>query len=538
MGTATRASADDLEASFDQETARALRVWAGSVNRRVSVPSRPWSGAGHSGALLAAVTLGPADTSAPGAVQKLIVKVCPAGLSADETRRHQAAWDSAPQFAKRHLVRQPYPPYPIGDGRSLMFQEIAGSLEEVTPLSLLPSSHRPAVLGETARLVLAEWNRRGPLQYTMSAAEYIRTELRGGLAAIESAQGWMRAAGLLDQGCDWIQIQEDEHLGVLPNPLSLAGPDSVISAVDIDYLAGNTHGDLHLANVLVPAPSRRGPRLAKIRLVDLSAYSGNAPLTRNIVTLMLSALLSVVDKLPQDQAEALLDYVVTPLESFPVLFPKLYAEAVWSIYKPGADFVGSLGDEWRAQYLLSLAAHALIHSCYENAGAVGRWWYFRLAARAGAAFLASLSAPPAPGYPRRLKPPEELAGEPSPHLHVGRRHVGGAPRSTGPLVMMPPYPGPMIERSKLIEQVIGLLRRSPQPGRTGCGLGRHRGIRQDGAGAADLRARRDSAAISGRNPLGRHRGTRSWRGAGEQDQRLVRDCVGTSSNLVRARGGG
>ena len=321
METATHASADDLEASFDQETARALRAWAGSVNRRVSVPSRPWSGAGHSGALLAAIMLGPADTSAPGRVQKLIVKVCPAGLSAEETRRHQAAWDSAPQFAKRHLVRPAVPPYPIGDGRSLMFQEIAGSLQEVTPLSLLASSHRPAVLGETARLVLAEWNTRGPLQYTTSASEYVRMELGDGLAATGPAHRWRDAAGLLDQGCDWIRTQEDQHFGVLPNPLILARPDSVISTVNVDYLAGNTHGDLHLANVLVPAPSRRGPRLAKIRLVDLSAYSGNAPLTRDIVTLMLSALLSVVDKLPQDQAEALLDYVVTPQDIVPHPIP-------------------------------------------------------------------------------------------------------------------------------------------------------------------------------------------------------------------------
>lgn len=458
MGTATHASADDLEASFDQETARALRAWAGSMNRRVSVPSRPWSGAGHSGAQLAAVMLGPADTSAPGRVQKLIVKVCPAGLSAEETRRHQAAWDSSAEFAKRHLVRQPYPPYPMGDGRSLMFQEIAGSLQEVTPLSLLPSSHRPAVLRETARLVLAEWNTRGPLQYTTSATDYLRMELRDGLAATGPAHHWTGAVGPLDQDCEWIRTREDQHLGVLPNPLSLAGPDSVISAVNVDYLAGNTHGDLHLANVLVPAPPRRGPRLAKIRLVDLSAYSENAPLTRDLVTLMLSALLSVVDKLPPDQAEALLDYVVTPQESFPTLFPQLYAEVVWSIYKPGVDFAGSLGDEWRAQYLLSLAAHALIHSSYDNAGASGRWWYFRLAARAGAAFLASLPASPAPGYPRLVKPPDELAVEPSPHPQAGRHHIGGAPRSTGPLVMMPPYSGPMIERPRLIEQVIGLLR--------------------------------------------------------------------------------
>jgi hypothetical protein len=438
--TAPRRPVDDLEAGFDQDTARALRAWADRLNRSVSLPSRPWRGAGHTGALVGAIVLGPADAATAGKIEKLIVKVSPAGRSADEeTRRHEAAWQSNPGFAQRHLVRQPYPPHPIGDGRLLMFQAIAGNLREITPASLLPVGHRPAVLGETTRLVLDEWNDRGLRRRTASAAEYLRIELREVLAG---------AAVVPD--ADWIRTERDSSADALPNPTRLAAPDSLISGVDIDYLAGHAHGDLHLANVLVPLPPGRAPVLGDIQLIDNQTYSDNAPLTRDPVTLMLSALLTIVGTLPDDQAERLMDYVVNPREEFPVLLPPIYAEMIWSTYLPGINFAGSMGEEWRAQYLLSLVAHALAHSSFENAGLAGRWWYFRLAARAGAAFLADLPDSPALGPAHLIESADLIESA------AGKR--AREVRLRPPVVMSPFYGEPMIERSALIEQVIGLLR--------------------------------------------------------------------------------
>ncbi|MUN36473.1 NB-ARC domain-containing protein [Actinomadura litoris] len=451
MGTASRTTADDLEASFDRATARALRRWARSLNRTVTVPRRPWRGAGHSGALLAAVILGSAEPDAARRPEKLIVKVCPRALSEEETRRHEHAWQSHPAFAERHLVRQPYAPHPIGDGRSLMFQRIAGRLEEIAPLSLLGAERRPVLLRRTTRVVLDEWNGAGPLLACADADAYLRAETRHSA----NDDTWLDEVGLSDRDSAWISLGTG---GAVPNPVHLLGPDSIIAGVQIDYLQGHAHGDLHLANVLAPVSTGQRSRLSDLRFVDLSAYAPDAPLTRDPVTLMLSALLPVVGALPEDQAEELLRHVVSPRRAFPALLPAAYADAVWAIHEPGMAFAGSLGDEWRTQYLLSVTAHALVHSTYDNAGAAGRWWFVRLAAGAASAFAAANDLVPPRHAPGAEPPPVDDAGRRAGQDVTSRTGRDAATPLRDTLIMLPPYPGPVIERLELIEQVIAVLR--------------------------------------------------------------------------------
>ncbi len=389
-------SRDDLGSSFDEKVAKALREWAAGLGGRVALPSSPWRREGqHTGAVLVAIVL-----DAPNPPKgKMIVKVCPPGHHVEEAADHLlAVAESPPPFAARHLVEQLYPRYPVGDDRFLIFQGIAGdSLVDCQPVSHpeLPAEALVAVCGQVARALLNEWNqansnvRRG----TVQAGTYLQAELAEALEAGRSARRWADAVGGLTPGTSWVITAEDHALGPMPNPYRLVAGDPVVDR-RIDYLYGRSHGDLHTDNVLIPWQRPRRPQPAAFWLIDLAGYRSDAPLTRDPVALLLSVIAREMPPKPADQ-QALLDFVVTPHKQPPLSITR-QGKAVWAVYEPGPRFAGRWLDEWRDQYLLSLLATALLYTSFENIGPDGRWWCFRLAARAGREFLTRRNVDPPP----------------------------------------------------------------------------------------------------------------------------------------------
>src|SRR5262245_13022943 len=371
-----------LAACFDDAVCAAIAEWTEGTARPVWLPSRRWRRSGYTGSELVAVVVGGVRGPYGRGGEKLVLKVCPPGRFAAETSRHEEAWASNVDFAERHFVRQRFTRYPVRDGRFLMFQEMAGNLSEIRTLSALPDDQRPAALRYATDMILTDWNRALKEPRTTTVADYFRMEIGAALDETRSARRWAEAAGIVNPPVGWILIDEDQECCPLPNPI--LDPDAAfgIGNREIDYLVGLAHGDLHLDNLLVRAPKGRPPRLAKMQVIDLSGFQAEAPITRDPVTLMLSALLHAVPDLPGDQAEALLSYVVSPEAEAPHRLPRVLADTVWSIYQTAADAAGTWYDEWRAQYLLSLQAQALLYTSYDNARVRGRWWYFRLAARA------------------------------------------------------------------------------------------------------------------------------------------------------------
>lgn len=125
-----------------------LTDWAREEGLTALYVRRPlWSvpGRSYTGASLLAVECAPP-------ARMLIVKVLPAGASAREPEALSAALDAAPDFARRHLVGQPFPARDLPDGRTLMFQEAAGdSLRDSAPLGSLDGEETDRVLAEVVR---------------------------------------------------------------------------------------------------------------------------------------------------------------------------------------------------------------------------------------------------------------------------------------------------------------------------------------------------------------------------------------------------
>ena len=401
--------ADELAAYFDTAVAAALRDWEEGSRGEVSLPRSRWRAKGYTAAELAAIVV-----ALPGqGPQKLIVKVHPGGRYARETGRHAEAIATSGVFAEQHLVRQPFLRHPVGDGRYLMFQDIAGGdLLESRPLSELPAEGLVAVCDQVARSLLEDWNDQGWRKLSSTAAAYVAAELKD-LDEEGSARRWGEPFSLLDPSCDCVTTDEDGDSRTMPNPYRLASEQSLANEISIDYLAGRSHGDLHLDNVLVL--QRLSERLQPERfwLIDLSGYSSSAPLTRDPVMLMLS-IVSKEFPMSPGQQDALIDFVITPRvpEQAPYALTRALRDTVWAIYERGRGWARGQGwgGEWRAQYLLSVLSTALLYTSFDRVHAEGQRWFFRLAARAGAAFLKEQSVPLPPTTPCHIGPGPPSAG--------------------------------------------------------------------------------------------------------------------------------
>ncbi|WP_203906050.1 FxSxx-COOH system tetratricopeptide repeat protein [Rhizocola hellebori] len=333
--------------------------------------------------MLAAVnvsTLGDPDV-------KVIVKVCPPGPYAREPTAHrQAKASSSATFYAAHLVEQIYSAHPINGGGMLMFQEIATATLDGVPLSQVPDDHLARSCGIVVHGLLAEWNSARIRTSDTTVGAFLQGELRGALNSGGSVHALAKHVRLLEPEARWIlDAGRDGH--PLPNPAMMASDPALGAHLKFDVIRGPAHGDLHLENVLIPQEyGQFEPQ--KFRLVDLSTFEDDAPVTRDPVTLMLSVIAPSVSELRADEQEALLDFVLEPWPPTPPRLSTLMAHILEVIYRTGNEAIKAmrLGD-WRSQYLLSVQATATLFTSFESVGEAGRWWFLRLAARAGAAFL-------------------------------------------------------------------------------------------------------------------------------------------------------
>lgn len=312
--------------------------------------------------------------------EQLYVKVLPADQAAEEAARHTRAATLDPGFAERHLVGQPYPPYPVRDGRYLMFQDIAHGAEQVVPLADVGDDQRRDAYKALLDEVWNHWYRQGRRTSRTSVGRFVRRELTDAGARDELSEA-MNSLGLGTAQGDWLH---DVATGaVLPHPLRFAETGSLFDDDQLDQLCGASHGDLHSRNVLY-ACSRAGQvHVKKFCLVDTDRFAVDAPLTRDQATLLLDAVRPDVANSPRGvDTDALRTLLIDPEERASDRLSARQVKAIKASYSVGLTVArtGNWGVSWRAQYLLSLLSQALICCTYEDAGRAGRAWYFQLAA--------------------------------------------------------------------------------------------------------------------------------------------------------------
>ncbi|MFI7500962.1 NACHT domain-containing protein [Streptomyces sp. NPDC049687] len=378
---------DGIGRLFDDEAAsRALRQWAergrhgGTVQPHVP-PWRP-SGTSASGALLTAVLVTP-DWGA------VVVKVS-AFHGQDEGRAHAQAERTAGGRIAPLLDT-----WPVDDGRILTFQSPAGnSLNEVRTAAGLKADELPQLCAYVTRWLLTEWNDGlGGVRPEMDSATEL---LRGELGALVSGGGSALAYGSRVEGLApntaWIDIDGAD----LPNPLALATGGTGLPDPALPVIRGRAHGDLHLNNIMVPHRGGR-PRHQDFQLIDPATYSETAPLARDVVMLLLSALAPQITARSAGDGDALLRYLVNERDELLDHIAPATSRLVTAVREVCRDAAGAgWYDIWTHHYLLSLIATGLRFTTYDDVGDDGRWWFFRLAAHAADALLAPHRTGPCP----------------------------------------------------------------------------------------------------------------------------------------------
>ncbi|WP_405798039.1 hypothetical protein [Streptomyces longwoodensis] len=345
-----------------------------------------WStpGSSYTGAVLLPVLVAPPP-------RQLLMKVIPAGSAGREASAHAEALDAVPAFSARHLVGQPYPARDLPDGRTVMFQEVAGaSLVHVTPAGSLPPQEQNQVVEKVVRGLLADWNELGlkeavPEQLTVSRS--LTRALGDVWTDGGSLQAFGRRLGVFAPSSPWLYSDGMR----LPNPYLLVdGRNPALADPAVPVLHGLGHGDLHLDNILVPR-REKVVQPQEYRLIDLCTFSKRADVGGDVATLLLSALLPHVNhpqELPPDQRHALLRFIVDPDASHRTDIVPGVAARVTAVRDTARDVMHGWGDPWDVQLLLSLTAVALRFTTYTKISAAGRTFCARLAAHACGEVLA------------------------------------------------------------------------------------------------------------------------------------------------------
>ncbi|MFI6576373.1 hypothetical protein ACIBFB_11260 [Nocardiopsis sp. NPDC050513] len=391
MAKATEESAlaDQLRQSgVGDGVVTALQEWQESDRTQITFDR--WLTSGNSGAALALVALyGPVFKG------KVVMKVCPPGaLSGGEPTRHNKALDDTPEFAERHLVKQPVGPVNVPGGGKVMFQEVAGgSIRNVRPLSTHRGRELPECVGLVAGSVLGEWNPAPADFRRMTPRDFLRSHLgtrlgeNGPIRALTGQLVFEPSGGRMPL---WITFAREEE--VVPNIaawLDLSDWRGLTNG-HVMAILGRAHGDLHADNILVPVGT--AVEATQYKLIDLSGYEREAPLSRDPAHLTLSLILRELPELTDNQRDALAEFLVDP-DARPEAGLQVQGllNLANDIAEAGEEYAERLSmlDDWQDQYLLSISGNALLFALrYTTVEARERAWYYRLSCSALGRFLA------------------------------------------------------------------------------------------------------------------------------------------------------
>jgi len=183
---------------------------------------------------------------------------------------------------------------------------------------------------------------------------------------------------------------------------------------DIQVLCGRTHGDLHLLNILIPGMTTKDPDLGAFQIIDLATATDFGSLTRDLVTMMLSAIATGLDDLPENRRQELIRHAVDAGRGDGAEPPFAVTTSMCATFTEVVGAAkGGWTESWHLQYWLTLQALGLAFTAYEGFSPTARWWFLQLASHAAGRVLTQFDPEPRiPGTVRLLENPFRASAGP------------------------------------------------------------------------------------------------------------------------------
>jgi hypothetical protein len=360
----------------------ALLMWC--ENKECKITWKQWLTGGRTQAILAVVLIRDGYTPRKG-----VLKYCPpprTGVPTDY-RAFKKALDSGPSgFAKDHLIGidpAADDPIPGGPGLFLLMKYVGGDHNDYDNYNTMAPLLGREILGTACKTIikstLAKWNDAknvgGQSNDDLPAVDFLREilgdrcEQGGPIRAVADKLGTSYSTPFL-QGPQW---------GVKSNPLAAATRlDESINEMSVIGFRGNSHGDLHPDNILIPLPHQgNAPSVAEFEhyvLVDLSKFRSNGLLAVDPAHLLLSIIASGSKNDPDALTDNLARLVLDPEYERGRVSVAL-ANAIREIWDAGVSFPASnMRKEWSTEFTLAIAGCALLFVGRNLSDEHSRWF--------------------------------------------------------------------------------------------------------------------------------------------------------------------
>ncbi|NQX10981.1 hypothetical protein HQQ80_05025 [Microbacteriaceae bacterium VKM Ac-2855] len=363
---------------------RAVEVTAWAFGMNVIIEPERLLTPGLSGAVVGMVT---ARSTTGHGDRRLVLKLNPGAANSDEGERHSRALDADRKFAEAHLVELFCEPLPLSDGSGLILQQFAGGDRQVwQPLSSLTGKKdMTRSLATITTSIIKDWND------DVRAKEAPPLEILGARVAKRTVPNGRIPTWLADEfgeecvSATRLRFTASKGDRLLYNPLILARPENQ------DYrtiaLVGNSHGDLHVENVLLPIMQQAQPDL--YRLIDLAHFDTDRSLSDDPANLLLSEIERAVASWPTGLSASLLDWIEERDDSRLPSELAAITDAWSSVEECGSRLAleRNYGSEWRTQFWLSICGSALVLSSRDRLAKDTRLWFFELASIAATQWI-------------------------------------------------------------------------------------------------------------------------------------------------------
>ncbi|MGW3038384.1 hypothetical protein ACWDCB_45280 [Streptomyces sp. NPDC001178] len=353
---------------------------------------------GGSGAYVAVMQRVPHQR--PGRRDRLIVKLVPPGSGALETSNARAAASSVPEvFRSAHLVVLETSDELAGVGSWWIHMQkvVLGDLTvERAPrlLDLLDDEGIARYCAAIVKAVITEWDGEDsdPV-VTETPSEFLGEFLHPRLTGADVRAFLSEAQIDLDTPAETIKLPGRRD--PLPNPFALLKGRGDRTPVSV--FRGNSHGDLHVRNVLLPRTELGKVDEGEFKLIDLGRYSTSGPLSLDPMKLLLSVAAEWLPSLVPYSAirSGLAEVMVAPGRcggSPPVVGYREVAQAIHTAAEQGLMQHGDR-EGWEKQNQLVLVGCALRYVARPGLATADRWWFLEVAALATRAFSGGPGAP-------------------------------------------------------------------------------------------------------------------------------------------------